>query len=71
MTHCTVQYEKTPAKVGTSGSTGTLATARTQGTTRTPATEGPPAGIKTKTETPTTPDVSNSRVTSNSEDIRK
>jgi hypothetical protein len=48
--HCTVQYVKTTAKIGTPGSAGMLATASTPATTRMPVI----AGTKETTETPTT-----------------
>ncbi len=42
MSHCTVQYEKTPAKIGTPGSADMLATGKT------PATAGTQAAAETK-----------------------
>jgi hypothetical protein len=57
MSHCTVQYANTQAKIGAPGSTWTLATARMPATKGKPTTAGTraTAGTKATTWMPTTP----------------
>ena len=57
MSHCKVQYVKTPTKIGAPGSAGTLATERTSAIVGKPVTAGPAATAcsKATTERPTTP----------------
>jgi hypothetical protein len=46
MSHCTVQYEKTPAKIGTPGSADMLATGKTPATAGTQAAAAKPSAAK-------------------------
>ncbi len=50
MYHCTVQFEKPPAKIGTPGSAGMLATGKNAIKSRkaNPTTAGPPATASSK-----------------------